>query len=311
VEDSATSRRAAVLAGHETRGATRVSTAWRLLRCPEWLKNVFVFAGILFTGPPLGLDRIEQSAFAFLLFSLAASAVYIHNDIADRESDRRHPVKRLRPIAAGRVSLGMARAVQAVLLVAAFGGAMLLPARFSWLLAVYVGLNVAYTAVLKQMLILDVMALAAGFVLRVEAGCAAIGAEGSSWILLCTFLLAVFMGFGKRRHELLRVGVVSARPGDPDRYSAPLLDQMMGIASACTIVGYAIFTTSWRTVSVHGTTNLVYTVPFVVYGIFRYQLLVMQDGGGGDPTELVLGDMPLLTTIVLWLTVCVGVLYWA
>jgi 4-hydroxybenzoate polyprenyltransferase len=304
------SDQASVLATKAARWTTVPSTTWRLLRCPEWSKNVFVFAGLLFTGPPLDRVKIGQAGLAFVLFSVAASAVYIHNDIGDRESDRRHPVKRNRPMAAGLVPLGVARAVQVVLLAAAFGGAALLPVRFAWLLGTYVALNVLYTAALKHMVILDVMALAIGFVLRVEAGCAAIYAEGSEWILLCTFLLALLMGFGKRRHELIRVGGVAHAPG-PDRYSRAVLDQMISIASGCTIVGYAIFTTSSRTVSVHGTTNLVYTVPFVVYGIFRYQLLVIRDGSGGDPTELVLSDVPLLATIVLWLIVCVGILYWA
>jgi 4-hydroxybenzoate polyprenyltransferase len=162
------------------------------------------------------------------------------------------------------------------------------------------------------MVILDVMALAAGFVLRVLAGCAAIEGEASAWILLCTFLLALLMGCGKRRHELLLPGHASAdhRPV-LGLYTRPLLDQMIGIASGCTIVGYAIFTTSWHTISVHGTTDLVYTVPIVVYGIFRYQLLILRDGGGGDPAELVLTDRPLLAAIVVWLVACVAILYGA
>jgi 4-hydroxybenzoate polyprenyltransferase len=311
MHDSTQSGQAAVLTRAKTSEWTSaVQVAWHLLRCDEWLKNVFVFAGLLFIGPPFVTEQLGQAALGFALFSAVASAVYIHNDIVDRESDLQHPVKRNRPIAAGRVSPGVARVIQLLLLAVGFAGAMVLPDRFPRLLASYVVLNFVYTAALKKMVILDVMALAAGFVLRVEAGCAAIGAEASSWLVLCTFLLALLMGFGKRRHELLLAGAVTQdHRAVLERYSRALLDQMIGIASGCTIVGYAIFTTSWRTVSVHGTANLVYTVPFVVYGIFRYQLLIFR-GGGGDPTELVLGDFPLLVTIVLWLVACVGILYW-
>jgi heme O synthase-like polyprenyltransferase len=302
---------AAVLAGGTATPAGAARTAWHLLRGGAWLKNLFIFAGLLFQGPPFSPRALAHAALAFVLFSAAASAVYIHNDIADRAADVRHPRKRHRPIAAGRVPLPVARALQGLLLLAAFGGALALPARFAWLVGAYAGLNVLYSGVLKHVVILDVMALAAGFVLRVEAGCAAVGAEASAWILLCTFLLALLMGCGKRRHELLLPGRVT-----PDHrpvlglYSRGLLDQMIVISSACTIVAYALFTTSWRTVAVHGTTDLVYTVPIVVYGVFRYQLLILHGGGGGDPAELVVNDPPLLATVVLWFIACVVVLYW-
>jgi 4-hydroxybenzoate polyprenyltransferase len=230
-----------------------------------------------------------------------ASAAYIHNDIADREADRCHPTKARRPIASGAVRVPAARAVQLALLLVGLGGAALFDRRVTAILVAYTALNLAYSRWLKHMVVLDVMVIATGFVLRVLAGCAAVAVRPSTWIVLCTFLLALFLGFGKRRHELLVIG--DGR--DEHRpvlgsYGVGFLDQMISVVSAVTVMCYVMYTVSPDTVALHGTTALVYTVPFVIYGIFRYDFLVYKADQGGSPTTLFLTDRPLLLAVVLW-----------
>jgi len=285
--------------------------AWALLRCRQWLKNTFVFAGLLFGGRLDEPAALAAAAVAFVAFSLLASATYIHNDIVDRAVDRRHPTKRARPIAAGTISVRIARLIELGLLAAGAVAGALLGRSALLLLVAYVALNLAYNVVLKRIVLLDVFAIAAGFVLRVEVGCVAVGVVPSVWILLCTFVLSLLLGFGKRRHELVLAGP-SAYDHRPalGGYSTAFLDQMIGVTSASTIACYAMFTVWPGTLAAHGTDKLFWTVPFVLYGLFRYQLLVYTEGRGDDPTELVFTDRPLMATLLLWLLACVAILYW-
>jgi 4-hydroxybenzoate polyprenyltransferase len=290
--------------------ARHLRTAVALLRCDQWIKNVFVFGGLLFGGLLAEPRKWASAGIVFLLFSLVASAAYVQNDLADREADRAHPRKRRRPLAAGAVAPPTARVVQALLLAAGLGGALAFDPHVAAALVAYLALNVAYTAFLKTMVVLDVMAIAVGFVLRVVAGCLAVAVEPSVWILLCTFLLALFLGFGKRRHELLlaEAGMQGHRTV-LDEYGIKFLDQMIVVVSTLTLTCYIMFTVWPETVERHGTPNLVYTVPIVLYGLFRYDYLIYRAEAGGSPTDSVLTDGPLLATIVLWALACAAILY--
>ncbi|HLK10385.1 MAG TPA: decaprenyl-phosphate phosphoribosyltransferase [Candidatus Binatia bacterium] len=280
---------------------SRARVMVRLLRADQWVKNVFVFGGLLFGGRLGDPVAVARALVAFGLFSVVASAAYIHNDVADREADRLHPKKAQRPIASGAVSLPVARAVQLGLLVLGLAGAALFDRRVTAILLGYTALNAAYSHWLKHVVVLDVMLIAVGFVLRVLAGCAAVAVRPSTWIILCTFLLALFMGFGKRRHELtlLGAGRDEHRPV-LGSYGVGFLDQMIGVVSAVTVMCYIMYTVWPDTVALHGTTALVYTVPFVIYGIFRYDFLVYKADRGGSPTSIILTDRPLLLAVVLW-----------
>lgn len=282
------------------RNGSLAVTVFRLLRVDHWLKNGFTFAGVLFSGRFLDPSSIMAAASAFALFSAAGSAVYIQNDITDLDSDRRHPTKRNRPIAAGVVPLPVARVVQVALLAVSLGLALRLDPRIFELIAAYVVLNVSYSLWLKHVVIVDVMVIAVGFVLRVVAGCVVIDIAPSQWIVLCAFMLALYLGFGKRRQELvLMQDRADYRRPVLDDYGLRFLDQLMVIVSAVTIVCYILFTMWPDTIARHGTANLVYTVPFVMYGMFRFDWLV-HHRKGGDPTRALLTDPHLIATVVLW-----------
>jgi 4-hydroxybenzoate polyprenyltransferase len=279
---------------------SRVRTVAGLLRAESWLKNGFIFAGLLFAGRFTDPSSLLSVGLLFVLFALVSSAVYIQNDITDRDSDRRHPTKRMRPIASGTIAIGTARMVQLSFLIVGLGFGFRLSFDIGVLLAAYVALSVAYTFWLKHVVILDVMTIAASFVLRVLGGCIVIDVAPSRWIMLCAFMLALHLGFGKRRHELILLN------DQPDHrrpvltsYGVQFLDQVMVIVSTLTVVCYILFTMWPDTVARQGTENLVYTVPFVVYGLFRYDWLV-HHRGGGDPTTALLTDPHLIVTVLLW-----------
>ncbi len=286
------------------------ATAFALLRSDQWIKNCFVFSGLLFGERLHDLTNLGNALVVFGLFCAVASAGYIHNDLSDREGDRSHPEKCDRPIASGLVSVTSARLVQTALLALGLGGALLMGTEILLYIGAYVILNFAYTALLKHVVVVDVMTIGVGFVIRVLVGCAAVGATASVWLLLCTFLLALFLGFGKRRHELL---ILEAKHVDHrpvlGHYGVRFLDQMIGVVSAVTIVCYIMYTVSPETEARHGNTHLVYTVPLVLHGLFRYDFLVYRQSLGGNPTSIVVKDIPLLTTVLVWVLACIGILY--
>ncbi len=291
--------------------SVRTGLLFGLLRCDQWVKNAFVFSGLLFSGRLTDPNAIVSATAAFGLFCTVASAGYLHNDINDADADRAHPDKRNRPIASGRIQPRTARALQIILLAIGFGGALLLDTRILALLVFYVVLNLAYTHTLKHIVVLDVMIIASGFVMRVLVGCFAVGAQASAWLLLCTFMIALFLGFGKRRNELIVMG----KDHDTHRpvlghYGVKFLDQMIAVVSAVTIVCYIMYTLSPETEARHGNTNLVYTVPFVLHGLFRYDYLIYQQTDGGNPTGIILRDVPTILTVAGWVLTCVAILYW-
>jgi 4-hydroxybenzoate polyprenyltransferase len=282
----------------------------RSMRPGQWVKNVLVFAPLVFALRVHDATAVLRAFGAFLLFSLASGAVYLVNDLLDRAKDREHPVKRRRPIASGELPPAAALVAAGLAAAGALGLSLLAGGRLALVLGAYLLINVAYSRRLKHVVILDVMTIAAGFVLRVLAGGIAIGVATSTWLLLCTSLLALFLGFGKRRHELvlLEVNAASHRP-ILSEYSPYFLDQMIAVVTTSTLVSYALYTMDPAVHQKLGTPYLPLTIPFVLYGIFRYLYLVHQREEGGDPTQVLLADRPLLVNVLLWVGTVFGILY--
>jgi 4-hydroxybenzoate polyprenyltransferase len=279
-------------------------------RPKQWIKNIFVFAPAIFAKGLTDLPMMGRVAFAFAIFSAVSSATYLLNDVLDREADRTHPIKRLRPIASGRLSSRTALAAAVFLAAGGIAAGLLLDPLFSAAVVGYLVVTLGYSLYFKHAVILDVMFLAAGFVLRVAAGAIAARVEASEWLFLCTLLLALFLGFAKRRHELtLLEGGAQSHRRVLVHYSPELLDQMLVIVSTCAVICYVLYTIWPATVEKFGTRHLIFTVPFVIYGIFRYFYLIHQRNSGGDPTGSLLTDMPLLVDVVLWGVVAVLVIY--
>ncbi len=288
-----------------------IAALLRSMRPTQWPKNVFVLAPLVF-GHLLG-DRaaIARALLALVAFCLASSGVYLGNDIRDRNEDRQHPLKRHRPLAAGTLPVPVAAVALVVLAAAALGLAWSLGPGVALLLGVYIVLNALYTGGLKHVVILDVMILSAGFVLRVLAGAAATAVQVSSWLLLCTIFLSLFLGFSKRRHEitLLAEGAASQRRV-LHHYSEAFLDQMINVVTASAVVSYALYAVAPETVEKYHTQHLVYTLPMVLFGIFRYLYLMYQQPGERNPTEAILGDPPFLINMVLWGLAVVVIVYY-
>jgi 4-hydroxybenzoate polyprenyltransferase len=271
------------------------------LRPAQWAKNLFVLAPLVFGDLLLDGRAAVRAGLALLAFCCASSTVYLVNDLRDREEDRRHPLKRLRPLAAGTLGVPTAVAAMVLLAAAAAGLAVWLGWPFARILGAYLILNVLYTLWFKHMVILDVMSISLGFVLRVEAGGMAAGVEVSRWLFLCTTFLALFLAFSKRRHEItLLAGAASGQRRVLDHYSPAFLDQMINVVTASSVVSYALYAVSPETQEKFGSQNLVYTIPLVLYGIFRYLYLMYQRPGERNPTEAILRDPPFLINILLW-----------
>jgi 4-hydroxybenzoate polyprenyltransferase len=279
------------------------------LRPRQWLKNVFVLAAIVFAerlSDPVALLRVGA---AFCVFCVLSSAVYLINDVRDREADRKHPHKRRRPIAAGEISPQAASTASVVLAVASLFAAFRLSTGFGAVAAVYFTLNLAYSFGLKKVVILDVMMIAAGFLLRALAGALVINVEISRWLVLCTGLLALFLGFVKRRQELTALDGGAETRAILKEYSLPFLDQMISIVTGATVVAYSLYAFSPEVEQKLGTRHLGLTIPFVLFGIFRYLYLVHQRGIGENPTTVVLTDLPLTLDVALWAASVVFALY--
>lgn len=281
----------------------------RTMRIKQWTKNLFVLSPLLFSKHLFDAEIVRDSLFGFFLFSLIASSIYVLNDIVDAESDRQHPVKRLRPIASGDLPLSVAGAAIALLVPLTLALAALVHQGFAIVLLVYLVLNVIYSYALKKAVIIDVMTIAASFVLRIVAGAVVIDVPISEWLLICTSLLALFLGFSKRRHEItvLEDDAHVHRPVLME-YSTYFLDQMISLVTASTLICYILYTVADETVAKFGK-ELLYTVPFVLYGLFRYYYLVHQKQTGGDPTTEFLSDKPLLLNVFLWAVSVVVIIY--
>ena len=280
------------------------------MRPREWVKNVFVLAALVFTKRIFEPDDLLQGSLAFLCFCLISGAAYLFNDIRDRENDRQHPLKRHRPIASGALRISVAASAAILLFLIALTGGFYVHPHFGIVLLIYAVLNIAYTLYLKHIVILDVMIIAAGFLLRAIGGAVAIQVAISSWFILCTMLLALFLGFAKRRHEIaLLEGDASTHRRILAEYSPQFLDQIIAIVTAGALVSYALYTMSPEVIEKLGTKYLNLTIPFVIYGMLRYLYLIYKKDGGGNPTSTVLGDLPLLIACALWLLTLGVILY--
>jgi 4-hydroxybenzoate polyprenyltransferase len=278
----------------------------------QWTKNLLVFAGLIFSQ---GLHEpllIVRSTLAFVLFCLLSGGVYLINDVMDAERDRAHPQKRDRPVASGRLPPQVALVAGVALLVGASAAGFLLSARFGSVAVGYVALLTVYSIGLKHVVIVDTLVIAAGFVLRALAGVVVLDIDFSHWFLLCTSLLALFLTFGKRRHELIALegGAADHRP-ILSEYSPQLLDQMIAVVTASTLMAYALYTVAPETQARLGTALLPLTIPFVLYGIFRYLYLLYRRDLGGNPSEHLLTDRALLLDVALWGVTVVLILYLA
>ena len=283
--------------------------AVRSLRPRQWVKNFFVFAGLIFSQS-LFTGLVWPALGAFAIFCALSGAIYVFNDVADVEKDRVHPSKRYRPIASGALPVPAALGLGVVLLAVSLVAAYALSVRFGLVATVYAALLTAYSVWLKHLVILDVLAVAAGFVLRAVAGAAAIAVEISGWLVICTILVALFLALGKRRHEYLTLkGDAAAHRPILAEYSESFLDQMVAVVTASTVTAYALYTMSPDTVAKFHTRWLPVTLPFVLYGIFRYLYLLYRRELGGNPSDLLLNDRALLVNTALWLLALLVIIY--
>ena len=280
------------------------------LRPRQWVKNLFVFGGLVFGQRLFDLPAVTLALAAFLVFCGLSGAIYLLNDVADRDKDRLHPGKRSRPVASGRLPVGGALGAAVALIVTGLTAAVWLSLPFGLAAAAYVVLLSAYSAWLKHVVIVDVLVVALGFVLRAAGGALVIGVAISGWLLICTILLALFLALGKRRHEVLTLEEDAARHRPIlAEYSAGLLDQMIAVVTASTVTAYALYTMSPETVAKFRTSLLPLTLPFVLYGIFRYLYLLYRRQLGGNPSDMVVRDRALLINTLLWLVVILLIVY--
>jgi 4-hydroxybenzoate polyprenyltransferase len=281
----------------------------KLLRPHQWVKSGFVFVGLLFGHAWQQPRLVQEVVLAAAAFALAASAVYVINDLADRQSDREHPQKRLRPLASGAVSVTAALLLAAACLSCALLLAFAASPTVLLIVIGYALLNAAYSMGLKHVVLLDVFIISAGFMLRILAGTLGVGIAPSHWLLLCGLMITLFLGLAKRRAELNALdGNGGSHRKVLDDYDPLLLDQLIGICAAGAIVSYSLYTVSAETVAMHGTTNLIYTVPFVIYGVFRYLFLLHRRGGGGDPSAELLRDGHLIGAFGGWFAAVIALL---
>lgn len=277
----------------------------KLLRPKQWIKNLFLFAAVVFSDNLFSLPFLIKSFLGFMCFCAISSCVYILNDIIDVEKDRHHPKKRLRPIASGIISKSEALLLLCISAPIILFLSLLLNIGFGVIVLAYFLINILYTFKVKHIVILDIMFIAAGFILRVSGGAVIIGVEVSPWILMCTLLLALFLGFSKRRNELVLMG------DNPEKhrkileeYSIEFLDNMLAIVTSSTVMAYSLYT-FWA----HDNKYSMITIPFVLYGIFRYQYLIYKKNEGGSAEEVIFSDKPFLINILLWVVSSIIIQY--
>lgn len=288
-----------------------MSALIKLLRPHQYLKNGFVFVGPLFAHQ-WGTTTLLSATLNFVAFCFMASAVYVLNDMLDLEADREHPVKRQRPLPSGQISLGFAKGLLALLLALAVALAISVSYLALAFVVTYFAINVLYSWKLKHVVILDVFIISLGFMLRILSGTLGLAIEPSRWLLLCGLMITLFLGFAKRRAELLVLENSGTSKGLTrrvlDDYSPAMLEQFIGVTAACTILSYGLYTVAPETVALHGSGNLIYTLPFVIYGIFRYLFLLHHKSRGSDTAKDLLTDRHLLATVFIWVACTLWVL---
>ncbi|HEV7700738.1 MAG TPA: decaprenyl-phosphate phosphoribosyltransferase [Pyrinomonadaceae bacterium] len=280
------------------------------MRPQEWSKNLLVFSSLIFSRSLTDAANIWITVAGFAVFCAAASGVYLFNDLCDLRQDREHPTKRNRPIASGQLNLNLARVASVTLFMLAGVGAWLLNPAFAGVVAIYVATCLAYSLTLKNIVILDVILIASGFVLRAVSGAVLLNVVASEWLVLCTSMVALLIGFGKRRHELtlLEDAAGNHRPSLGD-YSIGFLDAIMNICAGAAVLTYALYTKADDTVARVGSRGMLVTIPFVVYGVFRYLFLIHRREAGGDPVQILFRDRPTMLNLLLWITTAGFVIY--
>ncbi len=277
------------------------------MRPQEWTKNLLVFSGVIFSKSLTDINNLWVTLLGFAVFCAASSCIYLLNDLCDLDADREHPVKRNRPMASGMLNVTVARIAMFGLFLTAAIGSFALNRSFAFVVAVYLLTCIAYSLRLKDIVILDVILIASGFVLRAVSGAVLINVAPSEWLVLCTSMVALLIGFGKRRHEivLLEENAQNHRRSLSD-YSIEFLNSIMNICAGAAVVTYALYTRADETVARVGSSAMLITIPFVVYGVFRYLFLIYKHQAGGDPVQILLHDRPTLLNLILWI-VTVGI----
>ena len=294
----------------EVPGRSIASSLIRSIRPAQWTKNLIVFAGLLFGRRLFSAEATLTAGAAFAIFCALSGAMYLVNDVLDRDSDRRHPLKARRPIASGALAASTALGAAGLLAAVGLAAALQINLRVGLLAALYLALLALYSGWLKHIVIVDVLTIAAGFVLRAAAGAVAVDVEISHWLLVCTILGALFIALAKRRHEItLLAGAATGHRPILSEYSPYLLDQMIAVVTASTLIAYVFYTISPDTVQKFGTQWLGLTIPFPLYGIFRYLYLIHQHEAGGNPADSLLNDRPLLACVALWVVAIVLIIY--
>lgn len=285
---------------------------FKTMRPKEWIKNVFIFAAIVFDRKLFMLHSLLPTIATFVAFCLISSTVYLINDLADIEKDRQHPIKRNRPLPSGQLKPGVAIAAAIIIPLIIIPLAFAVDLMLGIIIAIYLGLMILYTFYLKQFVIIDVMTIAAGFVLRVVAGVVVIEAEHfSPWLYICMTLLALFMGFGKRRHELFTLeNGASNHRASLQHYSLELIDQMTVVVFSAALMCYSLYTFFAENLPrIDDQPVMMLTIPLVLYAMFRYQYLVHVRKMGGSPEEIVLGDPPFIGTLLLYGIIVLVLMY--
>lgn len=283
---------------------------WISLRPKQWLKNVIVFAGLFFAEEFLVQSKIISTIAAFLLFCFVSSSGYLVNDVVDRRKDALHPRKRLRPIASGAISPRFALVLAFLLSIGSLAAAYVLNGAFCLILIIYLALTIFYSLALKRVIILDVLVIASGFVLRAIGGTIVAQESVSSWLIICTIFLALFLALIKRRSEVKSLGAEAAQVRSTlGLYTVELLDQMINIVTAACLIAYALYTLDPGTVEKFGTRNLAFTLPFVIYGLFRYLYLVLHLDVGETPEIVLTQDRPILLCVLAYIVTVASILY--
>ncbi len=283
----------------------------QLLRIPQWIKNLFVFVPLLFSLHLFEYNYFIKSLYGFILFSFSSSLIYVFNDIIDVKSDAAHPVKKLRPLPSGNIKISTAWFIATVLLIAVLIASVYLPMDFNYFLYGFIALNIIYSLIFKHIVILDVFSIAAGFTIRVLAGAFIISVPVSSWLILTTMFISLFLGVMKRHSELVQMSDVENHVTRKvlSNYSTTFTNQMATVAAAGVIICYALYTVAQRTVQVFGTESLIYTTPFVVFGIFRFMYLEYLNKKGENTTQIMLTDFQMIVTVLLYVLTTVLIVY--
>jgi 4-hydroxybenzoate polyprenyltransferase len=288
-----------------------IKNYFRLLRVPQWIKNLFVFVPLMFSLHLFEADYFIPTLKAFIIFCLASSFIYIINDIIDVKADAAHPKKKFRPLPSGKISKQSAWIAAIVIFLLLILLSFYSPIEFIYFLASFILLNIIYSMYFKHIVILDVFSIAAGFTIRVLGGAAIIDVPVSSWLILTTMFISLFLGVMKRHSELEQITELDTTPTRRvlAEYSLTFTNQMATVAAAGVIICYALYTVSQRTVSVFGTENLIYTTPFVVFGIFRFMYLEYLNQKGENTTNIMLTDLPMIMTVILYIATTVLIVY--